>query len=303
MTIIYAITVNFNSEKETIDCVTSLQKLSVPPAFQLKILVVNNSDSTTISKFKNKFPMIPLLQSQENLGFAQGVNTGIEYALSNNADYIFLINNDTVAHKNLLLDLLKEFEKNKNAGIASPKVYFAKGFEFHKQRYSQDELGKVIWYAGGKIDWKNVIGSHRGVDEVDSGQYDKTQTTDFATGCCMLIKREVLEQVGLFDKRYYLYYEDADFSERVKKAKFEILYVPTAVLWHKNASSAGGSGSSLQDYFISRNRLLFGMTYAPLRAKLALLREAVSLLFNGRQWQKKAVNDFFKGNFGRGSFR
>ena len=156
------------------------------------------------------------------------------------------------------------------------------------------------------MDGKNVLGHHRGVDEVDQGQYNKIEKTDFASGCCMLVRREVFEKaavpVGGFDERYYLYYEDADLSERAKLASFKILYAPKAILWHKNAGSAGGSGSSLQDYYITRNRLLFGMRYALLRSKIALLRESVGLLLNGRPWQNRGVIDFYLGRFGRGSY-
>src|SRR3989344_360711 len=108
--------------------------------------------------------------------------------------------------------------------------------------------------------------------------------------------------VGMFDDKYFLYYEDADLSMRIKKKGFKIVYVPSSIIWHKNAGSAGGSGSMLQDYYITRNRLLFGFRYAPFRSKLALFRESLSLLFRGRQWQKCGVIDFYLGKLGRGSY-
>ena len=152
------------------------------------------------------------------------------------------------------------------------------------------------------MDWKNVIGAHRGVDEVDKGQFDTVETIDYASGCCMLIKRSVLEKVGLFDDRYFLYYEDADFSERVKRKGSEILFCPKAVLWHKNAESAGGSGSDLQDYYISRNRLLFGVKYAPIRSKIALIKEGWKIARSGRKWQRQGIIDFYSQKFGKGSY-
>src|SRR5206468_7417532 len=117
----------------------------------------------------------------------------------------------------------------------------------------------------GKIDWNNVIGFHVGVDEVDTGQFDTPYDTETATGCCVLIKKSTLEKIGLLDEGYFMYYEDADYSMLLKRRGLKILYWPRAVLWHKNASAAGGSGSPLQEYYITRNRLLFGMRYAPLR--------------------------------------
>ena len=94
--------------------------------------------------------------------------------------------------KDFLVELLKTFAEEKDCGIVSPKIYFAKGHEFHKDRYQESELGKVIWYAGGRIDWQNIIASHRGVDEVDKGQFDKLEKTGFASGCCAMLKRTVL---------------------------------------------------------------------------------------------------------------
>ena len=183
-----------------------------------------------------------------------------------------------------------------------PKIYFAKGHEFHKSRYTEEEKGKVIWYVGGVLDWRNVIGRHRGVDEVDVGQYEKVENTEFATGCCMMIRKEVFKRIGLFDEKYFLYYEDADFSIKAKHAGYKIVYSPKAYLWHINAGSAGGSGSALQDYYTTRNRMIFGMRHAPLRSKISLIRESISLFLTGRDWQRVGIRDFYFSRFGKASF-
>jgi GT2 family glycosyltransferase len=144
--------------------------------------------------------------------------------------------------------------------------------------------------------------THVGVDEVDSGQFDAITETAFATGCCLLVRSSVIKKIGMFDTRYFLYYEDADLSMRLKNAGYLLGFVPTSIIWHDNAKSAGGSGSVLQDYFTTRNRLLFGFTYASFRTKFALVREGMRFLRTGREWQKKGVKDFFIHKFGRGSF-
>ncbi len=118
----------------------------------------------------------------------------------------------------------------------------------------------------------------------------------------MMIKREVIEKVGLFDNRYFLYYEDADLTERIKKAGYEIYYVPDAILYHENAGSSEGVGSGLHDYFLTRNKMLFGMKYARYRTKLALIRESLQLLLMGRKYQKAGIKDYYLGNLGKGSF-
>ena len=266
-------------------------------------MVDNGSDE----KFETKNPELKtgelkIIRSEKNLGFAGGNNIGIKHAVENGADYILILNNDTIADQNLLQGLLNVLEKDKTIGIVGPKIYFAEGFEFHKKRYKKTELGKVIWYAGGIMDWKNITGCHRGVDEVDSGQYEEEAETGFVSGCCMLIRREVFEKIGFFDEKYFLYYEDSDFNQKARNSGYKIIYSPKAILWHKNAGSAGGSGSILQDYYITRNRLLFGLRYAPLRSKLSLIKESFKLAIKGRPWQKRGVIDFYLGRLGKGSY-
>ncbi len=297
--------VNYKGNKNTKECIESLSKLDLF-GIALSVVVVNNSQEGRFSSnlvHNNQFQdKITIIDNKQNLGFSEGHNIVIKNALKNGEEYVLLLNNDTIVDKNLLLELLKALESDKKVGIAVPKIYFAKGYEFHKMRYKKEELGKVFWYAGGIIDFKNVIGFHKGVDEVDNGQYDRQEETEIATGCCMLVKKDVFESIGYFNKQYFLYYEDADFSIRAKKAEYTIIYVPTSVLWHKNASAAGGSGSTLQDYYITRNRLMFGIQYAPIRSKVALLKESITLLFWGRKWQKIGVIDYFFRNFGKGSY-
>lgn len=294
---------NFNGKKNTIECLKSISNVK-KTNFELRIIVVDNASSEDFfldKDFKTDMS-IKLIKNDVNLGFSGGHNVGIQHALENGADYIMILNNDTYVDCNFLTELLKIAEKDTDIGILVPKIYFAPGFEFHKDRYKKEELGRIIWYAGGAMDWKNVIGHHRGVDEVDRGQFDRVEETELATGCCMMVKKEVFEKIGLLDDKYFLYYEDSDLNMRAKKAGFEIVYVPNAIIWHKNAGSAGGSGSTLQDYYITRNRLIFGMKYAPLRAKIALLRESLRVLLTGRHWQKRGALDFYMRKFDRGSY-
>ena len=301
MTKVFVTILNYNGNKDTRNCLNSLEELNIAD-FELNVVVVDNASREKFNEDKKyqKFNL-KIIRSEENLGFSGGQNLGIKFALDNGADYVVILNNDVILDKNLIIELLKTFDE-KDCGIVSPKIYFAKGHEFHKDRYKQDEQGRVIWYAGGQVDWQNVIASHIGVDEVDKGQYSSVEEIDFASGCCELIKREVFGKAGFFDDRYFLYYEDNDLSQRVKKQGFKIYYQPKAILWHLNAGSAGGSGSSLQDYYITRNRLLFGFSYATLRTKIALFRESLKNIFSGRPWQKKGALDFYLRRFGKGSF-
>ncbi|MBI5619624.1 glycosyltransferase family 2 protein [Candidatus Gottesmanbacteria bacterium] len=183
-------------------------------------------------------------------------------------------------------------------GIAGSKIYFAKGHEYHRDRYKKDERGKVIWYAGGVIDWDNMYASHRGVDEVDQGQFNRIQETPFVTGCSMMIKKEVFDKIGLLDQRLFAYLEDVDFCVRAKQAGYKLLYVPQSVIWHTNAGSSG-VGSDTHQYYMTRNRLLVGFRYAPLRTKFALLREATRTIIGGSSIRRKAVLDALIGRLGK----
>lgn len=294
------IILHFSHKDLTGQCLDSIAKLRTT-GFILETIVVNNNPKENLESLKKKFPKIVLLKSQKNSGFAGGNNLGIKKALKDKADFLFILNNDTLLDKNLLSSLVKTANKEKQSGIITPKVYFAPEHEFHYDRYQPQERGKVIWYAGGLIDWQNIICSHRGVDEVDHGQYDMLSETDFASGCAFFVKKEVFKKIGFFDENYFLYLEDVDFCQRAKKAGFKIFYEPKAKLWHINAGSSA-VGSQLQDYYLSRNRLIFGLKYASLKTKFCLIKESLVLLRKGRVWQKIAVRDFYLRKFGQGSW-
>jgi len=162
-------------------------------------------------------------------------------------------------------------------------------------------LGKVIWYGGGQIDWANMYSSHIGVDLVDRGKFEQIIETDHISGCCVLIRKKALQQVGFFNEKLFLYWEDTDWSLRAKQFGWNLKMNPKAIIWHKNAGSSG-SGSALQDYYLTRNRLWIGMHYAPIRTKLALIKQSLIQLIKGRQWEKRGVRDFWLGKMYSGSW-
>lgn len=280
------IILHYNSDEVTRECLESFHNLSTK-SVQYDIVVVDNL-STNPFTYDTNGTNITLLRTDANLGFTGGNNFGIEYAFKNfEPDYILLLNSDTIVSENFLDPLVEFAEKHEQVGAVCPKIYFEKGYEFHKSQYSEEEKGKVIWFAGGSIDWKNIYGFHRGVDEVDRGQFDLPeivrrkdempfngyQTMDFASGCCVLYPTEVLKKVGLFDDSYFLYWEDTDLSMRIRRAGYKLYFCPESFIWHKNAGSSGGSGSPLQQKYQKKNRLKFALKYASLRSKLAVLKE------------------------------
>ncbi len=272
---------NYRVNKETIECVGSVKKSDYG---DVETIVVDNSPMSGLDKLIEKYPEVVFIQNKVNLGYCGGNNVGIKEALKMGADYIFILNPDTLVGSSTIGCLVSAAERHE-AGIVAPKILFA------------DK--KTIWYAGGIFDFANVLGGHRGVDETDRGQYAKEEETDYASGGAMMVSREVFKKIGFFDERYFLYYEDSDFSLRSKSAGFKVVFVPEAVIYHHNAKSTG-LGSPLQDYFITRNRMLFAAKFLNLRTRFALLREAVGNI-NIRA-RRLALYDFLIGNFGKGSF-
>jgi len=269
--------------------------------FNYSVIIVDNASQKPLKLSKSlQASNIEVIRSESNLGFSGGNNLGITYAAEHyNPDYICLLNNDTTVEPNFL-EYLHDCIKDKNpGGMVSPKIYFAKGFEYHQEAYPKNELGNIIWYGGGSIDWPNLIAFHRGVDEIDRGQLDIEGSTDFCTGCCILISREVLETVGMLDDNLFLYYEDVDLSLRAKREGFQVLYCPDAVIWHHNAGSSGGVGSPLHTYYQTRNRVFMGLKYGSPRIKITGISYALRTLFNGDPIERKAAVHALIGKMGK----
>lgn len=296
---ICTIILEFNSPKMTLATIASVQKAILPSGYQNQLVIVDNSPvpDGTLAKKLIRQKGIKLITTLQNTGFAQGNNLGITYGLKRGCDYFLILNNDVVVDKLFLKNLLVAL--NRGFDLAVPKIYFAKGFEYHQSQYRPQELGKVIWYAGGEFDWDNVYSRHFGLDEVDKGQFRELKQIEFANCCCLLVKKSVFKKIGLFDEKYFLYWEDGDFSVRARAAGFRMVYQPLSQIWHKNSHSSG-AGSQLHDYYLIRNRLIFGFKYASLRTKLALLRESAGKLFTGRSGEKKGILDFIFHRFGKG---
>jgi GT2 family glycosyltransferase len=300
MDVISIILVNYNTPQDTRACIDSLFRVKTKD-FTFNVVVVDNGSKKPLTLAPRYLERaVDLIRSESNLGFTGGNNLGISHAIKNyQSDFILLLNSDTIVAPDFLMILHEKLKSNPKAGIATPKMYFHRGFEFFDKSYSPADRHKVIWYAGGSVDWRNLAAFHRGVDEVDRGQFDTLTESEFATGCCILIKREIIERVGILDKQYFLYSEDVDFSLRVRKAGFSILFCPESVIWHKIGRSSGGAGSKLQQYYQSRNRILVTFKHGPTRAKFTAMRLMSQMVLRGNSTERQAVFDFLFRRFGK----
>lgn len=300
MDLISIIIVNYNTPKDTKECLLSLGQIRTT-GFRFNVIIVDNGSKEPLQlTADHRYPDFELLRSEANLGFTGGNNLGISHAVKQyQADYFLLLNSDTIVDQDFLVHLYRALKDSHRAGIAGAKIYFHRGFEYHAKSYRRDQRHQVIWYAGGSVDWANLVSFHRGVDEVDRGQFDTQQTSDFVTGCALLIKREVTERVGILDKRYFLYSEDVDYSLRVHKAGYDVLFVPKAVVWHKIGRSSGGAGSKLQQYYQTRNRLLLTFLHGSFKAKTVAIRLILGWLKQGSSAERHGVFDFLLGRTGK----
>jgi GT2 family glycosyltransferase len=220
-------------------CLKTLQELDYP---NYTIVVVdNNSDDGSLECIRGEFPAIPTLGLSANVGFAGGVNAGIRYARAGGADYIVLLNNDTEMPAGLLRNLVEHAEAMPRLGILTPKVVW------------QDEPRRLYGLGGRRLPFRVKL---RGMGQWDRGPWSGPPILlDFVFGCCMLIKSEVFEQIGLFDERFFMYFEDIDFCYRAADAGWTIGYLPEAVLPHIGAASTRRSG--MREFLIGRSRQLF----------------------------------------------
>ena len=228
-------------------------------------------DLTPDAKIPSSYPPFVTYMSDKNKGYAYGINHGIKKALSAGEELVCVINSDVTVGERFVENVKTSISQNPSSLIGG-KIYYYPGFEYHTKKYTKEDLGHVLWYAGGYNDWNNCYTNHRGVDEVDKGQFDNVEETDFITGCLMCFDKSLIERVGYFDESYFLYYEDADYCERVKRAGEKLIFDPSIVLWHKNGQSTEGSGSALHVQYQKKNQLIYGLKYAPLKTKLHLLK-------------------------------
>lgn len=232
------ITVNYNGMQDTCAMIDSL-----PRQDDVEIIVVDNgSKGDDASAIQERYPHVRVIRSEENLGFAGGNNLGIRAA---QGDYLFFINNDTEARDNWHPELLiQRLESSERIGMVCPKI-----------RFAWDP--SPIQFAG-YTPLSSVTMRNRsiGFDEEDRGQYETPHSTPYAHGAAMMVRRDVVEKVGLMPECYFLYYEELDWSMMFTRAGYEIWYDPCCTIYHKESRSTG-QGSPLRTYYTTRNRLLF----------------------------------------------
>lgn len=245
------IILNWNREADTLECLDSVARLTYP---SYSAVVVDNGSTDgspdAIERWSRENFPVTLIRNDKNLGFVGGGNQGMRHALAAGTDYVFLLNNDTVVEPDVLDILVHAAERSGNIGMVGPKIY-------------QYGKGNVLDSAGTRtIPWlaQAFLVGH---GEEDRGQYDSPEDMPYITGTALLVKRAVLEQIGLLDEDYINYFEDYDWGMRTRDAGFRLLLKPDAVIRHKGSGTIG-LGSPLYMRHMVRSRILFARKHVSL---------------------------------------
>jgi hypothetical protein len=240
-----AIVLNWNAPEDTIACVKSLGAASY---MNLRIILVDNcSTDDSITRFRAELPDIFLMQQPDNGGYAKGNNAGIISALGSGADYVLIVNNDIEVERGFLEPLVAAAEADYAIGIVAPKIL-----------YLHDRT--TVYAAGGRFSMLLCSGISFGNGEVDvssSVAEELMQGISFASGCALLVRSDVFKSVGMLNERFFMYFEDLDFSLRVRE-KYEIAYVPASRVFHKcGAGVKWANYTKTYLYYHTRNRFWF----------------------------------------------
>ena len=232
--------VNWNKGAETVRCIASVRASTYP---WIDLVVVDNASSDkSVEVIEGAYPNLPLLRTAQNIGFTGGYNLGIRHALARGADYVFLLNDDAVIAPDTIHVLVMAAQANPDAGFLGPRI-------------DSLEERDVLLSAGGLLreGWKTV---HRGLGERECGQFDRLEQVDYLSGCALLVSRRAIEAVGMLDDDFFAYYEDVEWCCRGRRAGFQVLFAPEAVVWHPDTRRRDNT-SVLLTYYLARNSLIF----------------------------------------------
>lgn len=267
---IWVVVLNWNGKEDTVRCLESLKKAEG----DFSIIVVDNgSTDGSPAAIESQFPDVEIMAFPENTGFARGNNEGMKEAMRLGAEKIILLNNDVEVEPNLIQELDRE-TRHEKIGLAGPLIYLAS---------RRDE----IWPSVGRIClW---IANHRSAKTLEQVRRLKESEIGFLSGCCLLIKRSVIDRIGLLDERFFAYFEEADYCLRAGKAGFNLTVADGTRIYHKVAASSGGTYSGTYAYLFSRSNFLFA------RKHLRAWHWPVFILFFS---YRRILKDIFRAGLG-----
>lgn len=297
---IAVIVLNWNNAPDTLECLESVYRSICNSPFKVYV-VDNGSTDDSLPVLKEKVPQATFLRMNSNLGFAEGNNRAIIQAISDGAEYLFLLNNDAVIQEDTLTQLLQVAEKHPTACAIGPKIYFY-------------DAPTTIWCGGGECDLSRAFCYHRDRGLEDSqATFHAVGETSYVCGCALFLRASHLQTVGLMDPRFFLNWEEIDWCFRMRRAGLDCLYVPEAKAWHKvSRSFIGGNRGLMWYYFYYRNRLLWMERHLPFKERWRIAKRILWPELRFRMQDRKSpttrgaflgVRDYFLRRFGPGSFK
>ena len=254
---VHIVLLNWNGWQDTIECLGSLEDLEYP---NFEITVVDNASTDgSVRKIKERYPGITLIENESNLGYAGGNNIGLRYALEHNADYVWLLNNDTVVHKDALISLIDRMRKSSSIGICGSRLIY------YHDRETIQALGGGVYNKW--LGTTEHVGANKPVN-IDCDEHRIEQQLDYIVGASMLVSRQFLKEVGLLSEDYFLYYEELDWAMRGRE-KFKPGFAYDSIVYHKEGASIKATNrqlnakSRLSDYYQIKNRLKFTFKFYP----------------------------------------
>ena len=272
---------NWNNPADTLATLASAGELDY--AGKRIIAVDNGSTDDSVAQIRARFPDVTLIETGENLGYAEGNNVGLRRALAADCDYVFILNNDVLLAHDALSQLIAVMEADPGVGMAGPAVFYA-------------DPPDRLFSAGSTIDWRYGSTVHVEATGTPAGGAALPADVDFLVGCAVCVRRDVIEATGGLDPAFYLNYEDVDWCVRVRRAGWRVVCVPAAKIWHKTSASLG-MGSPRNTYYMTRNALLFfarnGRGLARMTALLCILARTLRTI---GAWTVKPVyrNELFR---------
>lgn len=315
------IILNWNNWNDTIECIESVYQINY--SNYDVILVDNGSTNDSVNQIKQHFNEIDekksntvifalnnsinmaelnlrllsppidnsngkhaifLIETNKNFGFSEGNNIGVRFCCKKlNPDYILLLNNDVIVDPDFLNELVQAGDKIPEIGFVGPKIYY---FDYNGRK-------DVISFAGASIDlirgWFTIFG----IDQVDKGQLDDQKIVDWLQGSCILVKKNVIKDIGILDPVYFFYWEDTDWCIKGKKNNWSSLYAPDAKIWHKGGMASDRNESTFQIYYFARNRIIFMRKNSEPKIYFIFL-----LYYFGFEFWKLCVYYIIQGNIG-----
>jgi GT2 family glycosyltransferase len=240
---VVVVILNWNGLPDTLQCLESVVRIDYPNF--ATVVVDNGSHVDPRPEIETRFPQVPCIRLPRNLGYAGGNNVGIRYALDLGADYVFILNNDTIVEPNVLRAAVAVAESDPRIAAVGVKILAW-------------EDPTRIWVAYGHVTYRQGLVRLVGYYWPDDFRFTRVRDVDWVPGTAMLLRRQALLDIGLFDDEYFAYHEDVDWCTSARKAGYRIVFAPEGRIFHKGHGSSGGRRFvSLRQYLAGRNMVLF----------------------------------------------